>query len=419
MDNNKIKLSFGNVRDKKIITPNDFVSHMIEHLAWRLGLKIDLKWNNENWQELGKQLGKKIIKFQSKTKSSAALGMIDDGSAEVSIILGRVDLIISTTGGVNKNKFLQARCEQIANGKPLVNLLKGLSNGLGATIQINISSYEDPHHTWEGIFRAIGITLSEIFTPNEKRQKVNKKLSNDNDIKKGNTGEISVLKKGANLAKVRRDTAETGVTVMVNFNGANKATIQLEVADSISNALVNIEKMFTTIAQTLQAELKIKFQAKKLSSSHVVMEDIGLVLGRTLLEILKVRMIKYGVNGAGSNLQIPQDIKKNNVCVGINVEGRKFWRFISEDGEINTLRQNLLLGQKKVYDGLRTEDLDDFVDGLAGGLNASIIIQIKDYNNVDRTWQELFTALGEALNEVFILNPFRKCIPPGVKATLA
>ncbi|MGZ9187285.1 MAG: HAD family hydrolase, partial [Candidatus Binatia bacterium] len=36
----KIDLQFSDVLVKRIVTPNEFVSHMIEHIAWRLGVAI-------------------------------------------------------------------------------------------------------------------------------------------------------------------------------------------------------------------------------------------------------------------------------------------------------------------------------------------------------------------------------------------
>ena len=67
---------------------------------------------------------------------------------------------------------------------------------------------------------------------------------------------------------------------------------------------------------------------------------------------------------------------------------------------------------------MRSEDLDDFIDGLSGGLSGSIMINLIDYKNVESTWVEIFGELGVALKEVFKLNPYRKDVPPGVKATL-
>ncbi len=70
-------------------------------------------------------------------------------------------------------------------------------------------------------------------------------------------------------------------------------------------------------------------------------------------------------------------------------------------------------------DSLLSEDLDDFLDGLAGGLDCSIIIHLKELKDANEGWQLLFKNLGKAMKQVFDLNPYRKGVPPGVKATLS
>ncbi|MEK7097721.1 MAG: hypothetical protein AAB906_02645 [Patescibacteria group bacterium] len=75
---NSVTLQFGDVREKSISTNNDFISHMIEHIAWRLGTKIRVEWDNDDYFALGQCLGNEIRKFKIKQKFGVALGMIDD-----------------------------------------------------------------------------------------------------------------------------------------------------------------------------------------------------------------------------------------------------------------------------------------------------------------------------------------------------
>ena len=65
------------------------------------------------------------------------------------------------------------------------------------------------------------------------------------------------------------------------------------------------------------------------------------------------------------------------VHVGVSVEGRKFWRFVPFGFDFPTLRREFLVGHT-VAGGLFSEDLDDFIDGLAGGLAASILVHLKE-----------------------------------------
>lgn len=417
---NAINLAFGDVRRKNLKTPNHFVTHMIEHILWRMGLAGDLTCSNDNWLELGKNLGTEIRKFTAKTDSSIAFGMIDDGSSVVTVDYNTPTRVSwSAKGGVNLERFHKLRCEQLENGSPLISLLDGISAGLNVAIHIEIWSLKDAHHTWEGIFRGLGICLCKIYAPIEENQKAVLDINKDNfAIKEHIDSEISVLEKGIHTAVVRRGTAETGITVSLNLRDKSDCQIIYEVDESIINQVKEFDILLTRMMKPIGGSLKINFKALSLSSSHVVMEDIGLVLGRAFLEILKLRMEKYGVNAAGSNLSKITDLQNTKVNIGVSVEGRKFWEFIPYDGDFVKL-QNAFLLDSNILSGLRSEDLDEFFDGLSGGMSASIMIHIKDYCSANDTWQEVFTSLGQSLNEVLSVNTYRKGVPPGVKATLA
>ncbi len=411
---NSIKLQFGDVRQKSIVTPNQFVSHMIEHIAWRLGAQIKLVWKNTDWGSLGLALGKEIAKFPSKQKSGIAFGMIDDGSAEVLVKLKEKGLDINSEKQVNPQWFLSSRCEQLASGQPLVDLLKGLSEGLNAKIALNICSFEDPHHTWEGVFRGVGIALSKVFTPSVKTES---KIFKDKTAVKSTNSSGAIIIKQASLdsAVVFRKTAETEITIGVYFDSKRKNRSSILVDKSIN--VKGSEKLFFLLGKQAGFRLDINFNAKVLSSSHVVMEDVGLVLGRALLEIFKLRMETEGSNGSGSNLISPDNFKKKPVTVGLSVEGRKFCQIIS-NLDYTVIRRRLLVGQN-IMGNLRSEDLDDFLDGLSGGMGCSLIINLKKLLKPQDFWAMVFVGIGQALKEAFEANPYRKGVPPGVKANLA
>jgi HAD superfamily hydrolase (TIGR01509 family) len=435
---NCLSMQFGDVRNKRIVTPNDFVSHMIEHIAWRLGCSIDLYWNSNDWLELGRTIGNFISNtFQNQDKSGAALGMIDDGSAEVAIELSeKPDAVIESTKRIDRDWFLSLRCEQINSGEPLVRLVKGLADGLRAKIYIRICSVEDPHHTWEGVFRSIGIALSRMFAPKFSDHDLLPPLSKGGrggfppqpsftgkippaPFAKGGDESLSSGIAVENLSEcsaiVSRKTAESNLRISVDFTRHNPGKYNFNVASSI-----HVDG-FPNILDKLSGEagltLAIDYDATVLSSSHVVMEDTALVLGRALKEILVLRMNRYGVQGAGSSVTSAEDVKNQPVSVGVSVEGRKFWKFMPFNESYDAFRKRFLIGQNVSRD-LFSEDLDDFIDGLAGGLDCSIMIHIKEAIEPARGWEMIFTNMGKALKEVFQPNPYRKGVPPGVKATM-
>ncbi len=414
---NHLAIQFGDVRKKKILTPNDFVSHMIEHIAWRLCVEIQLNWTSDDWQALGQMLGLHIRQFDIQQNSAAVLGMIDDGSAEVAITLtdGKPNLVLTGIARLDLEWFLSLRCEQLQSGEPLVELMRGLATGLNAIVQVNICSVQDAHHTWEGVFRSIGIALNRIFTPKHSIAFPSDSLVESTE-KNDDTRELRVLSKSPNYSKVFRGTAESHVVVTVDFSRRIGNSFIFNVAPNID--VSNLPKLLENLAEQAGFNIQVEYDSTVLNSSHVVLEDTALVLGKALLEILILRMTQWGVNGAGSSIQTVDDLTAQPIHVGISIEGRKFWLFVPFKDSSDTLKKTFLIGQN-IHSTLRSEDLDDFLDGLAGGLGCSIIVHMHEIIEAEKGWPLIFSQIGKSLKEAFESNPYRKGVPPGVKATLA
>jgi imidazoleglycerol phosphate dehydratase HisB len=236
-------------------------------------------------------------------------------------------------------------------------------------------------------------------------------------IEDGNsTRELRVLSKSPNCSKVFRGTAESHVMVAVDFSKQIKNSFIFNVAPNID--VSNLSRLLVILAEQAGFNIQVEYDSTVLNSSHVVLEDTALVLGRALLEILMLRMSQWGVNGAGSSIQSVDDICSQPIHVGISIEGRKFWLFVPFKDSSEKLKKTFLVGQN-IYSNLRSEDLDDFLDGIAGGLACSIIVHVHEIIEADEGWRLIFAGIGKSLKEAFEVNPYRKGVPPGVKATLA
>ena len=160
---NSVAFFDGAPMNKSIDTPNDFVSHMVEHIAWRLGTGVSLRWRNGDWRALGQMLGAALKRFDFEPASAATLGMIDDGAAETLIDFTQSPGVdFDTHHSLNRAAILKMRAEQVRSGQELVDLMAGIADGLGAHITVRLCTFEDPHHSWEGVYRAIGICLSRL-----------------------------------------------------------------------------------------------------------------------------------------------------------------------------------------------------------------------------------------------------------------
>lgn len=412
----RVRLGDGPITDKSLVTPNDFVSHMIEHIAWRLGRSVDVLWTNDDWLALGEAVGGQVAALPRRRETVAALGMIDDGSAEVVVRAADAGrLTLNATEEVDLDWFLGLRCEQLSNGTPLVEMLTGLCVGGAFDLDITVASLEDPHHTWEGVYRAVGIGLYRMCFDAAAVEETEvvagiDVASNDRSVERG----WAVEKLSTSAARVVRRTAESEVEVEVAM-GTPVAKCRFDVADTI---FVNgMAELLNEFAEGANLTLDVSFLATRLSSSHVVTEDIGLAIGRALRGVAVERMEHIGINGAGSNLATVDDLS-SPVRAGISMEGRKFWKYVPFSESYADFRRSFLVGHT-LPNGLFTEDLDDFVDGLAGGMHASVMVHFTEPVDPVRGWPMLFRALGTAVAELLAQNPSRRGLIAGVKATLA
>ncbi|UCF50523.1 MAG: hypothetical protein JSU91_03310 [Thermoplasmatales archaeon] len=171
----KISVSINSIKGKTldVNTSIPFLNHMIETLGWRanlnIGVKILFKVDLEHTitEDIGISLGCAILEL-FKMKMSKGLegfgfakGIIDEARAEVILsIEGRVSCF--TRGPKFENiDGISSYC--------LVAFLKGFCQGNRCTLHLNYSG-EDPHHTWEAIFRALGYAIQNIFQENEWRK---------------------------------------------------------------------------------------------------------------------------------------------------------------------------------------------------------------------------------------------------------
>jgi HAD superfamily hydrolase (TIGR01509 family) len=420
----QIALGWEGVTKKSLATPNEFVSHMIEHIAWRLGCSVDVAWTNDDWNHLGREMGSRITGLCHLQGTAAAFGMIDDGSCEVTLRCdGTGDVRLRAARQVDLEWFLGLRCEQLANGQPLVSMLHGLAAGCRMDLEIFVASAEDPHHTWEGIFRGVGIGLRKLADAGESVLPSETALAAERESSPVQWSQSQapveqgwdIRQSSAKRAKLRRETAESVVDIELEL-GTPSAECSLAVSDSINVA--GITDFLREFAVAGNVRIAVGFNATRLSSSHVVTEDIGLALGRALRCIAVERMVGFGINGAGSNIGSVEDLTSKTIRVGVSLEGRKFWKFVPLSSDYTNLRKRFLVGHT-LPNGLYSEDLDDFIDGFAGGLGASVMVHVGPDVDPVSGWPSVFSGLGAAVQELLTPNPDRKALAPGVKATLA
>lgn len=164
--------------DIKVNTGINFLNHMIETLAFRSEFNVDVDVRIKNFlkhvvaEDTGIVIGTAFFKiFEERIKEGIRgngffSAVIDEAQAMVSIsVEGRPNLYFDKIS----NGLKLSEVEDM-HSADLKNFLSGFTIGMKATLHINSEFGEDPHHSWESVFRALGEAIKEMFEKDEKRK---------------------------------------------------------------------------------------------------------------------------------------------------------------------------------------------------------------------------------------------------------
>lgn len=158
---------------KHISTPIAFLNHMIEHIAWRAGLNIDISLDMPDFQlihlvceDTSMTLGKAVGEFVRVNRTSGygfATGIIDEAKA---------DAVISFEDRSYLDFSSAVEYAENVEGMPseeLITFLDGFVQGARCTLHIDIQKGANGHHIWEAVYRAFGIALGGALAFDENR----------------------------------------------------------------------------------------------------------------------------------------------------------------------------------------------------------------------------------------------------------
>lgn len=162
---------------KKIVTPRNFLNHMIETIAWRSCMNIyvsvemgDYFLDHVLCEDVGITLGETLrLLFQAnrdKGVNGAGNGiMIIDEALSRAVVSFEERSMCHFLNHVP----LPDKVEDMLSSD-LIALLEGMAQGARATIHLEMMHGRDPHHLWESAFRAFGEALRMVYDRNEWRK---------------------------------------------------------------------------------------------------------------------------------------------------------------------------------------------------------------------------------------------------------
>lgn len=159
---------------KKIQTPLPFLNHMIEHIAWRAALNIEIQMELDEFQlthlvteDVSMTLGRAVGAYIQKNNPAGygcGVGIIDEAKAEA--VLSFEDRsMLNFSSAISYNEMVEGM-----PAEELITFLDGFAQGARCTLHIDIEKGENGHHIWEAVYRAFGIALGQAMSIDEARK---------------------------------------------------------------------------------------------------------------------------------------------------------------------------------------------------------------------------------------------------------
>jgi len=166
-------------RSWKLRTGIDFLDHMLEILAFYSGFNLDVEVKASRnlrhtiIEDVGITLGRAFqamamerIKDYGIKGFGFGQGILDESFSEARISFeGRAGFYLYRDSSLRRFGRVEGLEEEFLEA-----FFQGFSQGMRATIQIDLRRGEDPHHLWESAFRAFGIALSMALSEDRWRK---------------------------------------------------------------------------------------------------------------------------------------------------------------------------------------------------------------------------------------------------------
>lgn len=194
--------------------------------------------------------------------------------------------------------------------------------------------------------------------------------------------------------KVSRKTTESIMSVELDFS-----PLSADYRKNINTPLVFLNHMIEHIAWRSGINVITDVQLDQFCLTHVICEDLGIALGKAVLEYVE-RNSENGVVGYGDAYGIIDEARAHSL---ISFESRTYFE-IDYNG-INMCDE---------VEGMYKEDLETFLLGFAQGANCTLQISLEKGENGHHIWEAIFRSVGSMLNNALKLNPERAGKTSGV-----
>ncbi len=216
------------------------------------------------------------------------------------------------------------------------------------------------------------------------------------------TSSYTIKKSAQTIVEVERTTSESAIAVTIEGAWGSVSVAPRGCKWNTGIKFLNhmIQLICRRASLNIDAEFKCVLDAS--FAAHVVWEDVGMVIGAGIAELLENRR-QSGVEGAGVGTACIDEALSRSY---LSFEGRSgFFARIAESPA----------SQKELVEDAKCQDVRQFFDGFAQGARASVHLEMAQAEDSHHLWESAFRAFGEALRVALAPNEWRKGVIVGVK----
>ncbi len=194
-------------------------------------------------------------------------------------------------------------------------------------------------------------------------------------------------------AKIKRNTAETQITLSLVIDGAGKA--------NISTGIPFFDHMLTLLAKHSLADLTVTATGDLDVDAHHTVEDVGIALGQALRESLGD---KRGIRRYGWAL-VPMDESLAQARIALDFSNRPFLVFSAKGwGKM----ANVELGRGQSF---RVGLVKEFLQGFANEARCNLHVDVLRGDEPHHIVEAVFKALAKAIDHACQRDPRVKGVP--------
>jgi imidazoleglycerol-phosphate dehydratase len=186
-------------------------------------------------------------------------------------------------------------------------------------------------------------------------------------------------------AKVERKTKETDIKVTVNLDGKGNYIID--------TSIPFLDHMLSLMCKHGLFDMKIKAKGDIEIDDHHTVEDIGIVLGKTIKQALgkKEGITRYG------QASVPMD--EALASVSLDISGRPY------------LIYRVQFAKKSKLRNFDADLIEDFLQAFVSNSGLTLHVESPYGRNTHHIIEALFKALGRALKQAVTVDPRVKGVP--------